>query len=292
MGAPSMSTWTQSNLVTSDPVGNPDPAEPVRPDPVAIWKSLCRAAEEVARREPLLAGYVESLLLCQGGLAGALGALLAEKLTTAAVLPTALAGLIRSMIDHDPAILGAAVADLQACADRDPAAGGLITPFLWFKGYQGLQGYRVAHRLWHEGRTETARFLQSRISEVFGMDIHPAARIGRRVFIDHATGVVIGETAVVEDDVSILQGVTLGGTGKERGDRHPKIRRGVLIGAGAKILGNIEIGPCSKVGAGSVVLHAVPPRVTVAGVPARIVGHHGIELPARAMDQSLTCTDC
>jgi serine O-acetyltransferase len=173
----------------------------------------------------------------------------------------------------------------MAVFDRDPACTRLIEPFLYFKGFHALQAYRLAHALWKAGRRDFALYLQSRASEVFQVDINPAALIGKGIFLDHATGIVIGSTAVVEDDVSMLQGVTLGGTGKEVGDRHPKIRHGVLLGAGAKVLGNIEVGHCSRVASGSVVLQAVPHNKTVAGVPARVVGEAGCAEPARSMDQ-------
>src|SRR5690606_17160989 len=187
----------------------------------------------------------------------------------------------------DPAIGAAIRADIQAINERDSACCSLTTPFLFFKGFHALQAYRVAHWLWQKQRRSLALFLQNRISMVFSVDIHPAAVIGRAIMLDHATGIVIGETAGVEDDVSIMQAVTLGGTGKESGDRHPKVRSGVLISAGAKILGNIEIGHCAKVGAGSVVLKSVPPRATVAGVPAKIVGNTDCDHPSRAMDHTL-----
>ena len=199
--------------------------------------------------------------------------------------------LIRELIDEafaaDAGIAQAIRADLEAVRTRDPASRGYSEPFLHFKGFHALQSYRVAHWLWQQKRYALAKHLQSRISEVFGVDIHPAARVGRGIFIDHATGVVIGETATVADDVVLLHDVTLGGTGKERGDRHPKVRHGVMIGAGSKILGNIEIGEGSKVGAGSVVLEDVPAHHTVAGVPAQIVGRTTVDEPALEMDQSL-----
>ena len=160
-------------------------------------------------------------------------------------------------------------------------------PFLFFKGFHALQAYRLAHWLWNEKRRHLALYLQTRVSDLFAVDIHPAARIGSGIMMDHATGIVIGETAVVEDNVSMLHAVTLGGTGKEAGDRHPKIRTGVLIGAGAKILGNIEIGKGARVAAGSVVLQNVPPCKTVAGVPAKVIGDSGCAEPAREMDQML-----
>jgi serine O-acetyltransferase len=177
---------------------------------------------------------------------------------------------------------------LLAVVERDPACTRAIEPLLYFKGFHALETHRLAHHLWISGRKDFALYLQSRSSIVFQIDIHPAAPFGKGIFLDHATGLVVGGTAVVEDDVSILQDVTLGGTGKEMGDRHPKIRRGVLIGAGAKILGNIEVGRCARVAAGSVVLQAVPPNKTVAGVPARVVGDAGCSEPARSMDQILS----
>jgi serine O-acetyltransferase len=177
--------------------------------------------------------------------------------------------------------------DIQAVLDRDPACTRFIEPILYFKGFHAIQTHRLAHWLLNSGRRDTALYLQSRSSAIFQVDMHPAVKIGQGIFFDHATGIVVGMTAVIDDDVSILQGVTLGGTGKETGDRHPKIRRGVLIGAGAEVLGNIEVGTCSKVAAGSVVLKPVPEGVTVAGVPARIVGETGCAEPARSMDQML-----
>ncbi len=193
-----------------------------------------------------------------------------------------------SALSSNPELVDAFRADLTAIVERDPACGRLIEPFLYFKGFHAIEAHRLAHWLWRQGRVDFALYLQSRASEVFQTDIHPAAPFGRGVFLDHATGLVIGETAVVEDDVSILQNVTLGGTGKESGDRHPKVRRGVLIGAGAKILGNIEIGACSRVAAGSVVLQSTPRNVTVAGVPARVIGVAGCAEPARDMHQLLS----
>ncbi len=181
----------------------------------------------------------------------------------------------------------AARADILAVYDRDPACHRYVEPLLYLKGFQALQTYRMAHRLYMSGRKDFAYYLQSRSSMIFGCDIHPNARIGRGIMIDHAHSIVIGETAVIEDNVSLLHSVTLGGTGKEDGDRHPKVRHGCLIGAGASILGNIEIGHCSRVAAGSVVLHDVPPNRTVAGVPAKVVGYAGCSEPSRIMDQLL-----
>ena len=175
----------------------------------------------------------------------------------------------------------------MAVTDRDPACERFIEPILYFKGFHAIQTHRIAHAMWHAGRVDLALYLQSRSSEVFQTDIHPQARIGKGIFLDHATGLVVGSTAVIEDNVSLLQDVTLGGTGKEQGDRHPKIRRGVMIGAGAKILGNIEVGHCARIAAGSVVLKPVPHNTTVAGVPARVVGTAGCAEPSRTMDQML-----
>ena len=187
----------------------------------------------------------------------------------------------------DPSIVEKVERDLKAVFERDPACKGYVQPFLFFKGFQALQAHRVAHWLWTEGRETIAFYLQSRVSEVFQLDIHPAARIGGGVFVDHGTGIVIGETATVGDDVSMLHGVTLGGTGAERGDRHPKIGKGVLLGAGAKVLGNIHVGDYAKVASGSVVLKDVPAGCTAAGVPARLVNCPTCEEPARSMDHTL-----
>jgi serine O-acetyltransferase len=190
-------------------------------------------------------------------------------------------------VEQEPDLAHAMRADLLAVADRDPACTRIIEPMLYFKGFQAIQTHRLAHWLWRGGRRDFALYLQSRSSSVFQTDIHPAAQVGKGIFLDHATGLVVGSTAVIEDDVSMLHSVTLGGTGKVRGDRHPKIRRGVLIGAGAKIIGNIEVGQCARVAAGSVVLAPVPRNKTVAGVPARVVGEAGCAEPARSMDQIL-----
>jgi len=245
-------------------------------------------ATRALAREPLLSEFLNGALLNYDGLRGALAGLLARKLADAATGVAALEAIAREAMTAEPAIVAAACADLIAIYERDPAVGDLLTPFLYFKGYQALQWHRVAHWLWGRDRRDMAHYLQSRVSEVFGIDIHPAAPVGSGVFIDHGTGIVIGETAAIGNDVSILQGVTLGGTGKETGDRHPKVRDGVLLAAGAKVLGNIEIGRNAKVGAGSVVLKDVPPCATVAGVPARIVGWCADAPPALSMDQSLT----
>jgi serine O-acetyltransferase len=251
------------------------------------WTVLRGEAMRAAAREPLLADFLHGALLDHDGLVPALAGMLARKLADASIGVAVLAALAAEAMAADGSIIAAACADLLAIYERDPAAGDLVTPFLYFKGYQALQWHRVGHWLWGRGRRDMALYLQSRVSETFAVDIHPAVPIGKGVFIDHATGIVVGETAVIGDDVSILQGVTLGGTGKETGDRHPKVRDGVLLAAGAKVLGNIEIGRNAKVGAGSVVLKDVPPCATVAGVPARIVGWCTDGTPALSMDQSL-----
>jgi serine O-acetyltransferase len=250
-----------------------------------LWAVLREEATSAAAQEPMLIRTMEHGLLEHRGFADALAHRLADKLADADVGVACLAPMLSGAMEADPAIVAAAADDLTATRDRDPACPDLLTPFLYFRGFHALQAHRVSHQLWQDGRQYLARYLQSRMADVFGIDIHPAARMGRRIMLDHGTGIVIGETAVVGDDVSILQEVTLGGTGKESGDRHPKIRNGVLIGAGAKILGNIEVGEGAKVGAGSIVLHEVPPYTTVVGNPARAVGPRNTCLPALTMDQ-------
>jgi serine O-acetyltransferase len=252
-----------------------------------LWTALYAESERIAAREELLRAPIERAVLRHHGFAAALSALLAHKLADATVPAERLADLAQQAIADDPAIAAAAAADLAAIHARDPAAESWLTPFLYYKGFHALEWHRLGHHLWRSGRRDLARFLQSRVSEVFAVDIHPAVPVGRGVFIDHATSLVVGETAVIGDNVSILHEVTLGGTGKERGDRHPKVRDGVLLCAGAKVLGNVEIGREAKVGAGSVVLHNVPPHATVAGVPARVVAWSQRAVPALEMDQSL-----
>ncbi|MGI4748470.1 MAG: serine O-acetyltransferase [Janthinobacterium lividum] len=255
----------------------------------ALWRQLL--AEAGCCGDPIMGRLLQTSIRRHPDFRTALAWLIARKLADATVPAEALADLVVESHTADPEIVAAAASDLVAIKERDPASPDLVTPFLYFKGFQSLQMYRVAHWLWQDGRRHLAQHLQSRASELFGLDIHPAAQIGRRVLIDHGTGIVIGETAVLEDDVSMLQGVTLGGTGKSIGDRHPKIRRGVLIGAGAKILGNIEIGEGAKIGAGSIVLESVRPYTTVVGNPARLVGTRHSSMPAFTMDQSLPPVD-
>jgi serine O-acetyltransferase len=252
-----------------------------------VWARIREEAQAIAAREPQLASFIFATVLNHETLERAVAHRIAGRLDH----PDVSGELIRQAYDElfpaEPTVGEAIRADIVAVVDRDPAASRSVEPLLYFKGFHAIQAYRLAHFLWNRARQDFALYLQSRASSVFGVDIHPQAKLGRGIFIDHATSVVIGQTAVIDDDVSMLHGVTLGGTGKERGDRHPKIRRGVLIGAGAKILGNIEVGSCSRGAAGSVVLKPVPPNVTVAGVPARVVGESscGDEAPARTMNQ-------
>ncbi len=250
-----------------------------------FWRDLRAEAEAAARAEPFMASALHGAVLAHDTLETALIHRIASKLASAEIPALALREAVAEAYAADPELAKIGREDVMAVKARDPACERLFQPLMYFKGFLALQGHRVAHWHWRAGARETARFLQMRQSEVFAVDIHPAARIGRRVMIDHATGVVVGETAVIGDDVSMLHGVTLGGTGKESGDRHPKIGSGVMIGAGASVLGNITIGPCSRIGAGSVVLSNVPPRKSVVGAPARIVGDAGCDCPAKQMDQ-------
>jgi serine O-acetyltransferase len=262
---------------------------PSQPAMDVIWQGVRRAAADVAKREPVLQRRLQKLVLDRSSLADAIAAVISDRLATADMCEPSLHALVRELIDDERSILHGAATDLHAVKTRDPACRNHLHVLLNMKGFHALQTYRIAHSLWRRDRKELAFVLSNRASVVYCVDIHPAARIGAGVMLDHGSGIVIGETAVVDDNVSILQNVTLGGTGKERGDRHPKVRYGVMIGAGAKILGNIEIGAMSKVAAGSVVLEPVPPHSTVAGVPAKIVRRHrNSGLPALDMDQSVT----
>lgn len=250
-----------------------------------VWSRLRAEADTVIRDEPQLASFIVATILNHASLEGAVAHRVAARLGHPALPSELVAHAFHEAIHEDPSIGEAFRADIVAVMDRDPATSRALEPVLYFKGFHAIQAHRLAHHVWHRGRRDLALYLQSRSSEVFQCDIHPAARIGRGIFLDHATGLVVGSTAVVEDDVSILHAVTLGGTGKQGADRHPKIRRGVMIGAGAKILGNIEVGECARVAAGSVVLRPVPANTTVVGVPARVVGTAGCAEPSRAMDQ-------
>lgn len=251
-----------------------------------VWEKLLREARTAAEHEPVLSELIhESILNCDS-LEASLAHRISRKLGHHAVSEPYLHDLFEEILKSSRDIGEKVRKDIMAIDERDPASRGFLSPVLYFKGFQALTAFRVAHYLWNHERREMALYLQSIISQVFAVDIHPAARIGAGILFDHATSIVVGETAVIEDHVSILHEVTLGGTGKERGDRHPKVRQGVLIGAGAKILGNVEIGRCARVGAGSVVLEDVPPHMTVAGVPARIVGKSMAD-PAGCMDHNI-----
>ncbi|GGK24229.1 serine O-acetyltransferase [Salinarimonas ramus] len=252
-----------------------------------VWARARREAEAVVQAEPSLTNFLLTNILNHPSLEAAVIHRVAARLAHPALSATLIEQTYREALRQAPDIGEAFRSDILAVADRDPACTRLIEPMLYFKGFHAIQTHRLAHWLWTNGRTDFALYLQSVSSEVFQTDIHPAARMGRGVFLDHATGLVVGMTAVIEDDVSMLQNVTLGGTGKVEGDRHPKIRRGVLLGAGAKVLGNIEVGHCARIAAGSVVLKDVPANTTVAGVPAKVVGEAGCAEPARTMDQIL-----
>lgn len=257
--------------------------QPVDP----IWSTVRQEAADAVAADPLLSAFLYATILNQDSLEEAVIHRLSERLHHQDLGADLIRQTYKAMLRDNPDWSSIVRVDIQAYFDRDPACDRFLMPILYFKGFHAIQTHRLAHWLWGQGRKDFALYLQSRSSAIFQTDIHPAAVMGKGIFIDHATGFVVGETAVIEDDVSILHGVTLGGTGKAGGDRHPKIRHGVLIGAGAKILGNIEIGHCTKVAAGSVVLQSVPNNKTVAGVPARIVGEAGCEEPSRAMDQLL-----
>ena len=269
---------------------SPSPSPVTSVDPV--WHRIHSEAIDVVAAEPLMGGLIHSGILHHKSLESALAHRIAMKLASAEMSEQILRELADDAMEQEPDLAAAARADLVAILDRDPACHRLLQPLLFFKGFQAIQAYRLGHWLWQQGHRDIAYFIQMRVSEVFGVDIHPGAQLGCGVMIDHAHSIVIGETAVVGDNVSMLHSVTLGGTGKEDDDRHPKIENGVLIGAGAKVLGNITVGHCSRIAAGSVVLEAVPPMKTVAGVPARIVGEAGCAQPSLTMDQLLNgCND-
>jgi serine O-acetyltransferase len=257
-----------------------------------LWTELRREAEAAVDAEPALAGFIYATVLSQDRLEDAVCHRLAQRLNHSDVDAGLIAGIFTQVLTSRPELGRAFRADLAAVRDRDPACRRYIEPLLYFKGFHALVTHRFAHELLNQGRRDFALYLQSQSSRIFGVDINPAARMGVGIMLDHGTGIVIGETATVGDNCSLLQGVTLGGTGKETGDRHPKIGHSVMIGAGAKVLGNIRVGNCSKVASGSVVLKDVPPNTTVAGVPAKIIGPAGCPEPARTMDQRLDPDDC
>jgi len=262
--------------------------EVLTPDsPPPVWGELRREAKAVAADEPALASLLDAVILSHASLNEALPFQIARKLGDGVLTPISLREVCAEAYASSPEFVERAKADMRAVFERDPACRGYLQPFLFYKGFMALQAHRVAHWLWTQGRETLAFYLQSRMSEQFQVDIHPAASIGSGVFMDHATGIVIGETAAVGDDVSMLHAVTLGGTGAERGDRHPKIGKGVLLGAGAKVLGNITIGEYAKIASGSVVLKPVPPHCTAAGVPARLINCPTTDEPARTMDHTL-----
>ncbi len=252
-----------------------------------VWDRITTEAHAAVEQEPLMGGLVHACILHHKSLERALSYRIAAKLCSNEMSMMVLREIVDEAYADDHRVVDAARADLMAVYERDPACHRLLQPILYFKGYQAMQAYRVANWLWRKGRHDLAYFFQMRSSEIFGIDIHPAARIGQGIMIDHAHSIVIGETAVVGNNVSMLHSVTLGGTGKEEEDRHPKIGDGVLIGAGAKVLGNIQVGNCSRIAAGSVVLQEVPPCKTVAGIPAKIVGEAGCDQPAISMDHML-----
>lgn len=266
-----------SSMTKTLPVASVDP----------VWAAVVRGAREIVASEPSMSNLVVSAILNHDSFEEALAHRLASKLHHDDVSSDLIRHAFRDALADHPSIGEAARADLAATLERDPACHRAIEPFLYFKGYQAIQTHRFAHALHLSGRRDLALYLQSRSSQVFQVDINPAVKIGKGIMLDHGTGLVIGETATVGDNVSMLQNVTLGGTGKSHQDRHPKIGNGVMIGAGAKVLGNIRIGDCSRIGAGSVVLKDVPARTTVAGVPAKVIGEAGCAQPALTMDQML-----
>ena len=255
-----------------------------------VWARIRREAEVVVRQEPELSSFIYSSVLHHDRLEQVVVHRIAERLDHADVSGELIRQAYQDALGDTPTLGDVFRADVVATYDRDPATNRFIEPVLYYKGFHAIQTHRLAHWLWGKGRKDFAYYLQSRASAVFNCDIHPAARIGRGIFLDHASGLVVGETAAIDDDVSMLHDVTLGGTGNEAGDRHPKIGRGVMIGAGAKILGNIEVGHCARIAAGSVVVKPVPNNKTVAGVPARVIGESGCAEPSRTMEQMFNDT--
>ncbi len=252
-----------------------------------IWKQITEEAEIIIKNEPILKSFLTMTILEFDNIFDAIINLLSEKIENRFLSRSEIHVIFRDAIYDSKTIQKCIVNDLKAISERDPASRDLLTPLLNFKGFHALESFRVAHWLWKRERYEVAQLLQSQISLKFGVDIHPAARIGCRVFLDHATSIVVGETAVIGDDVSMLHEVTLGGTGNETGDRHPKVGNGVLLGAGAKILGNVKIGDGVKVGAGSVVLADVPAHTTVVGIPAKVIGKPCCDKPSLLMNQMI-----
>ncbi|MEP1520072.1 serine O-acetyltransferase [Ascidiaceihabitans sp.] len=252
-----------------------------------VWEQITDEARQAVTDEPLIGGFVHACILHHKSIEKALSYRIAAKLASNEMSMVVVREIVEEAYVANSELVAASRADLVAIYERDPACHRLLQPILYFKGYQAIQAYRVGHYLWDQGHRDLAYFFQMRVSEIFGVDIHPAAKLGRGIMIDHAHSIVIGETAVVGDNVSMLHSVTLGGTGKEEEDRHPKIGDGVLIGAGAKVLGNIKVGNCSRIAAGSVVLAEVPACKTVAGIPAKIVGEAGCDQPSISMNHML-----
>ncbi|MDG2186819.1 MAG: serine O-acetyltransferase [Hyphomicrobiales bacterium] len=256
-----------------------------------IWDNIRAEAKDASSKDPMTSSFMYSLILGQKSLENVLSLHLSKLLETISLEDRLIKELFDEFYSIDSQIKQVIRADISAVYDRDPACHRYLEPVIYFKGFQALQTHRLANWLWTNNRNEFAYYLQSISSRIFSVDIHPAAKFGRGIFIDHATGIVIGETAEVDDNVSMLHDVTLGGTGKKCGDRHPKIKSGVLIGAGAKILGNIDIGVSARIAAGSVVLHDVPDGTTVAGVPAKVIANNDIDFPSQHMDHLLPSHD-
>lgn len=261
-----------------------------KPDLDLVWKTIQDEARQISSSEHRLTALMEDIFISRNSIACSVAARLSRKLAREDMTRDELLPLLEEILVDHPELVLSMVSDLIAINERDPACHSLTQPLLYYKGFLALATYRLGHRMWKNNRHDLAYYFQSLASEVFGVDIHPAAQLGCGIFLDHATSVVIGETSIVEDNVSILHEVTLGGTGKTSGNRHPLIRSDVMIGSGAKILGPVEIGKGAKIGAGSVVLDDVAPHKTVAGVPAIVVGTSPSENPAEAMDQSLSCS--
>ena len=270
----------RKDFVMAEPKSNIAQVDPA-------WDQICAEARQAALDEPLMGGFLHACILHHKSIEKALSYRIAAKLASNEMSMVVVREVVEEAYASDPGLVQAARADLVAIYERDPACHRLLQPILYYKGFQATQAYRVGHHLYTKGQRDLAYFVQMRVSEIFGVDIHPAAQIGKGLMIDHAHSIVIGETAIVGDNVSMLHSVTLGGTGKEEEDRHPKIGDGVLIGAGAKVLGNIKVGNCSRIAAGSVVLEEVPPCKTVAGIPARIVGEAGCDQPSVSMNHML-----
>jgi serine O-acetyltransferase len=282
----------KENSVTSSKVNNlsvvpVDPAD-LQEFTDELWTCLRHEAEEALEQAPMLSGLFVDCILNQPSFEAAVFYRISARLKNDLVSLPLLVKTFDRATAADPQIGQALRADIAAVVERDPACERFIEPFLYFKGFHAIQTHRLAHWLWGNGERDFALYLQSRSSDVFQTDIHPAVPFGSGIFLDHATGLVVGETAVIEDNVSLLQDVTLGGTGKVTLDRHPKIRQGAMIGAGAKILGNIEVGSYARIAAGSVVLRAVDAYSTVAGVPAKVIKTGQDAEPTRRMDQVLS----